>query len=243
MPVPPMEKLNNKTDQMKNVPFFKRYKKTVISFGVIIVLFLGVGYYLGFQHIPHHVKELWQMIAGSTNNEAQPAMDASVAAEGTTTEVASRAPEFPLDTLMWVNFIKNGDYIPDGVKEELAAIRKTDFSKLIMATDKPDDFEIRQAIVQRFGEEAINLLKQNDATLKGGKAYNAPLQKSEKNGLETARVTMMVTAFNSKNDNLMNIQEPLLPAYDFVKYESDPDTWYVTDISQTIPFDYKLNKR
>lgn len=243
MPVPPMENLNNKPDQMKNAPFFKRYKKTVISFGVIVALFLGLGYYLGFQHIPYHVKELWQIIAGNTNKEEQPAMDASIATEGTTTEVASGAPEFPLDTLMWVNSIKNGDYIPDGVKEELAAIRKTDFSKMSVAADKPNDLEIKQAIVQRFGEEAINLLKQNDATLKGGKAFNAPLQNSEKNGQEIARVTMMVTAFNSKNDNLMNIQEPLLPAYDFVKFESDPDTWYVTDISQTIPFDYKLNKR
>ena len=238
-----MEKLNDKPDQMNKESFLKRYKKTVISFGVVVALFLGLGYYLGFQHIPHHVKELWQMIAGNTNNEEQPAMDASIATEGTTTEVASRAPEFPLDTLMWVNSIKNGDYIPDGVKEELAAIRKTDFSKMSVATDKPSDFEIKQAIVQRFGEEAINLLKQNDASLKGGKAYNAPLQNSKKNGQEIARVTMMVTAFNSKNDNLMNIQEPLLPVYDFVKFESDPNTWYVTDISQTIPFDYKLNKR
>lgn len=238
-----MEKLNDKPDQMNKESFLKRYKKTVISFGVVVALFLGLGYYLGFQHIPHHVKELWQMIAGNTNNEEQPAMDASIATEGTTTEVASRAPEFPLDTLMWVNSIKNGDYIPDGVKEELAAIRKTDFSKMSVAIDKPSDFEIKQAIVQRFGEEAINLLKQNDASLKGGKAYNAPLQNSEKNGQEIARVTMMVTAFNSKNDNLMNIQEPLLPVYDFVKFESDPNTWYVTDISQTIPFDYKLNKR
>lgn len=238
-----MEKLNDKPDQMNKESFLKRYKKTVISFGVVVALFLGLGYYLGFQHIPHHVKELWQMIAGNTNNEEQPAMDASIAAEGTTTEVASRAPEFPLDTLMWVNSIKNGDYIPDGVKEELAAIRKTDFSKMSVATDKPSDFEIKQAIVHRFGEEAINLLKQNDASLKGGKAYNAPLQNSEKNGQEIARVTMMVTAFNSKNDNLMNIQEPLLPVYDFVKFESDPNTWYVTDISQTIPYDYKLNKR
>lgn len=229
---------------MKNVPFFKRYKKTIISLGIIVVLFLGLGYYLGFQHIPHHVRELGQMvgISGNTDSGEQAAMDAAVTTEDMTTEVAS-APEFPLDTLMWVNSIKNGDYIPDGVKEELARIRNTDFSKMSVATDKPNDSEIRQAIVQRFGEEAINLLKQNDATLKGGKAYHAPLQNTEKNGQEIARVTMMVTAFNSKHVNLMNIQEPLLPVYDFVKFESDPDTWYVTDISQTIPYDYQLNKR
>lgn len=224
---------------MKNTSFFKRHKKAVISFTVIVALFLAVGYYYGFQHIPHHLQELWQ--SSASNQEEQPAMDASVATAEATTEVSS-APEFPLDTLMWVEATKKGDYIPDGVKEELANIRKMDFSKMSVASEKPNNQEIKQAIIQRFGEEAIHLLKDNNATLRGGKAFNAPLQNTEKNGQEIARVTMMVIAFNDKNVNLLNIQQPMLPAYDFVKFESDPETWYVTDISQTIPYDYKLNK-
>lgn len=226
---------------MKNTSFFKRYKKTVISFGVIVVLFLGLGFYLGFQHIPHHVQELWQAVAGNKNNEDQPAMDA-VSASNVDVMEATSGPELPLDTIMLINMMNTGGGVPDEVKKEVETIRNMDFSKLIVATEKPSNLEIKQAIIQRFGEEGINLLKDNDATLRGGKAYNAPLQNTEKNGQEIARVTMMVIAFNSKNINLLNIQQPMLPAYDFVKFESDPNTWYVTDISQTIPYDYKLNK-
>jgi len=223
--------------------FFKRFKKTLITLAILIVLFFALAFYVGFSHIPHHVKSVWANLTYNASADDQiPADLANEASISDTIEVAS-APETPLDTLMWVNAIKNGDYIPDGVKEELEMIRRTDFTKLTVASDKPNDLEIKQAIIQRFGEEAIKLLKDNDATLRGGKAYNAPLQNTEKNGQEIARVTMMVTGFNSKNINLMNIQLPFLPAYDFVKFESDPDTWYVTDISQTIPFDYKLNKR
>lgn len=232
-------------DQTDKPSFFKRHKKLMITFGVLIFLFLGLAYYVGFQHVPHHVRYLWQAVASTPsdidNEQTQAAMGTSVPVADTTAVVS--APDTPLDTLMWANAIKNGDYIPDGVKEELEMIRKADFSKLTIARDKPSDLEIKQAIVRRFGEEAIKLLQENDATLRGGKAYHAPLQNTAKNGQEIARVTMMVTGFNSKNINLMNIQLPMLPAYDFVKFESDPDTWYVTDLSQTIPFDYKLNKR
>ena len=82
----------------------------------------------------------------------------------------------------------------------------------------------------------------NKAHIVIGKCYMAPLQSSEKNGQEIARVTAMISGFNKKDGNLGNIQRPLYIVYDFVKFESDPTTWYLTDFSQTIPYDYFLNK-
>ncbi|WP_165499686.1 hypothetical protein [Pedobacter frigidisoli] len=52
----------------------------------------------------------------------------------------------------------------------------------------------------------------------------------------------MVSAFNKERGNLGNIQAPLGVIYDFVKYQSDPNTWHLADFSQSIPYDYKLNK-
>ena len=50
------------------------------------------------------------------------------------------------------------------------------------------------------------------------------------------------TGSTSLSSTLGNIQRPLDVIYDFVKFQSDPETWYITDFSQNIPYDNKLNK-
>ena len=217
---------------------FSLVKKMAVIFGVMaITLFLFLYKYIGFQHIPHHIEDIMNngfpnVSMSSSENDTEIPVESVEAVE---------AIQSPMDTLIWVNAKKNNHYIPENVLEEWEIYKKIDFSKLIEATDKPTNKEAQAAIVRHYKGEVIQLLEQYQAHIQIGKCYNAPLQFSEKNGQQIARVTAMVSAFNTKNDNLGNIQRPLNIVYDFVKYESDPDTWYITDFSQSIPFDYVLN--
>ncbi|EHQ25962.1 hypothetical protein [Mucilaginibacter paludis] len=229
--------------------FFQRFKKTIIAGVIFLLLMLAFANWLGFRHVPEHVRELYSMITSLFNrhdrtenlSEAQKA--ALNTADTVITDVALPAPMEPVDTVFLAAQIKQGGYVPPSYKEDLERIRKTDFSKLQKATDKPTDQEVEQALVRRYGEELINLIRPRQAHIRAGQCYNAPLQQTPNHHQEIARVTCMVSAFNNKNENIGNIQQPLGIVYDFVKLESDPNTWYVTDYSQTIPFDYKLNKR
>lgn len=176
-------------------------------------------------------KEDWQ------NYENGKKMRQATPADTTMVDVAQSAPESPLDIKMWERAIKNNDYIPDGVLDKVKRYKARDFSKLVMADDKPTDDEAQEAIVRNYQNEVTSLLKQYKATIKIGTCYNAPLQTND----EVARVTAMVSAFNKENGNLGNIQKPLDIIYDFVKYKDDPTLWHLADFSQNIPFDYKLN--
>jgi hypothetical protein len=221
-------------------PFFKRFKKTIVAlliFGVMLLLFAN---WLGFKHIPNHVAVLWSGVKEFKFNRQPDTNRYAPVYEAEVTEVAS-APMVPFDTVFWIDQVKKREFIPENVKEDLEVARKMDFSKLSIAKDAPSDEDIQQALIHRYGQKMTQLLENNDAHLKVGKCYQADLQPSNKYK-EQARVTCMVCAFDSKNRNLGNISMPLYIVYDFVKYEEDPHTWYVTDFSQSIPYDYKLNK-
>jgi hypothetical protein len=222
---------------METVSFYKRFRKSIIALLVFVLLFLAAGFYLGFRHIPMHIADLWNSITSSSSHSNEAAHADTL--QNTQPDSVSATPAItaPLDTTVWINAIKRGDYIPPTVMEELAMARKMDFSKLVVAINKPFDEQAEQALMERYGKEVINLLKGKNAHVKVGQCYEGVLQQNE-----TARVSCMVSCFNENGDNLGNIQLPLITAYDFVTYQDNPNVWYVTDMSQNIPFDYQLNK-
>ncbi|NRS90364.1 hypothetical protein HNQ02_003304 [Flavobacterium sp. 7E] len=228
----------------------KSRNKTKIRLAVLAFVVLGAFLFLknvvGFVHIPYHLSHLKQNILSfSFNNDDDVPVEDIVQDldSNTIVEVAVDNPvKNPIDLRMWEHQIKNGDELPDGVKEEIESYKNRDFSKLIKASDFPTDKEAQQAIVQNYKADVVKLLQEYDAHIKIGVAYDAPLKPTQDNDPEIARVTAMVSAFNAKRGNMGNIQRPLDVIYDFVKYESDPFTWYLADFSQSIPYDLKLNK-
>jgi hypothetical protein len=231
---------NSKQDQKSiNRQKSSSLKKALIFLGVFsLIIFLFVKYIIGFQHVGHHLESLQSVLFSN--------LDTSDAAEETPitsiTDVAQESVESPIDTLMWVNAIKNKEYIPESVLEEIKRYKKRDFSKLVVAEDAPTDKEAEEAIVHHFKNEVVSLLQRENAHIKIGTCYAAPIQNTNNGDKEIARVTAMVSAFSASRGNLGNIQRPLDVIYDFVKFQSDPKTWYITDFSQNIPYDYKLNK-
>lgn len=215
-------------------------KKLIILVAILLSGFLFLKYYIGFQHVGRHWQNLQSVLFDNQNPErdALKAQGIDPDSQEYTTEVV-RMLESPIDTLMWVN----ADFIPEGVAEALERYKKRDFSKLVLAQDFPTDEEAQRAIVHRYKSEVVSLLQAENAHIKIGTCYAAPLQSTDGDGSrEIARVTAMVSAFNKQRGNLGNIQQPLDIIYDFVKYDTDPETWYITDFSQNIPYDYKLNK-
>ncbi|WP_404986981.1 hypothetical protein ACI513_08645 [Chryseobacterium sp. M5] len=215
----------------------------IIGFGfLVLILGLGITEYIyrneketplyKIQQYLTYNKEDWE------NYENNKRMLASSPAESSIIDIASPAPESPIDTLMWENAIKNKDYIPDEVLAEIKRYKARDFSKLILAENKPTSEEAQNAIISHYKNEVSQLLDEYKAHIQIGTAYNAPLQSQD----ELVRVTAMVSAFNKERGNLGNIQMPLDVIYDFVQYKSEPNVWYVSDFSQNIPYDYKLNK-
>ncbi|MGJ1420134.1 hypothetical protein ACR79T_10955 [Sphingobacterium spiritivorum] len=220
----------------------KRTMLIVIS-SIIVFILLFLHFVVGWHHIPHHLQELKdEFLSSSSSSDIHNGEAAGADTISVGVDYATRAISEPLDTLMWGKQIRTGEFVPEGVKEEYDYIKTIDFSKLVPAEDVPTDEEAQFAIVRHYKQEVVNLLKSNDAHIRIGKGYNAPLQKRDDNEQEIARVTAMVSGFNTKGVNLGNIQMPLGIVYDFVKFASDPNTWYITDFSQTIPYDYELNK-
>jgi hypothetical protein len=227
--------------------FFERNRKAIAITGFIVTSLGWFVYALGPKHIPHHVETLLHDIRTfsfsrfNTNSAETDTLSAGTAVALSVGD--SETLESPLDTVMWLNAIKRGDYIPEQVMEELERVRKRNFTSLTPAQDFPTDEEAQAAILYRYNSEVNDLLIQYKAHIRIGKCFSAPLQAATENGNEIARVTAMVSAFNDQSENLGNIQRPLDIIYDFVKFESDPGTWYITDFSQSIPYDYALNKQ
>lgn len=216
-------------------------KKISISIAIIgIVGFLFLKFIIGFQHVGFHLLNLKDYLFAHENTSRYDGHAAIMEAD--TVQANELLVESPIDTLVWEHAIKNKEYIPDGVLEELDRYKKRDFSKLILAKDYPTDKEAEGAIVNFYKEDVIKLLQRENAHIKIGACYTAPLKISDDGNKEIARVTAMVSAFNAARGNLGNIQLPLDVIYDFVKYESAPDTWYLSNFSQNIPYDYRLNK-
>lgn len=209
---------------------------------LILILGLGITEYVYRNEKETPLYKIQQYLTYSkedwANYENNKRILAISPAESSMTDVATPAPESPIDTLMWENAIKNKDYIPDEVLAEIKRYKARDFSKLILAENKPSNEEAQNAIVSHYKNEVSKLLDEYKAHIQIGTAYNAPLQSGE----ELVRVTAMVSAFNKERGNLGNIQMPLDVIYDFVQYKSEPNVWYVSDFSQNIPYDYKLNK-
>lgn len=209
---------------------------------LILILGLGIAEYVYRNEKETPLYKIQQYLTYSkedwANYENNKRILASSPAESSMTDVVTPAPESPIDTLMWENAIKNKDYIPDEVLAEIKRYKARDFSKLILAENKPSNGEAQNAIVSHYKNEVSKLLDEYKAHIQIGTAYNAPLQSGE----ELVRVTAMVSAFNKERGNLGNIQMPLNVIYDFVQYKSEPNIWHVSDFSQNIPYDYKLNK-
>lgn len=233
------------TPRNKNLSRGRVLKKLFRVFLILLVaLLLLIHFVLGWSHVPEHLSSLRTWLfpdSGESANVAEETASAATADMDSITDVVA-APEVLSDTVMWKAAIERGDYVPDIVKESYERARKFDYSKLQVATEQPTSKQAQDAILSYYKEQVGKLLEDNNAYIRIGKAYNAPLQQDNTNGGEVARVTAMICAFNKQGDNLGNIQMPLDIAYDFVQYASDPGTWYLADLSQTIPYDYLLNK-
>jgi hypothetical protein len=226
--------------------FFERNRKAIVIIGFIVTSLGWFVYALGPEHIPHHVETLLHDIRTFSfsrfNTDNAEVDTVSAGTEVVMDASNSETLESPMDTAMWLANLKEGNYVPGDVMEELERVRHRDFSSLIVAQDFPTSEQAQAAILYRYNNEVNDLLIQYKAHIRIGKCFSAPLQAATENGNEIARVTAMVSAFNDQNENLGNIQSPLYIIYDFVKFEADPATWYITDFSQNIPYDYKLNK-
>ncbi|MCX2476211.1 hypothetical protein OQZ33_17895 [Pedobacter sp. MC2016-05] len=235
---------------MQSVPGRKSKSKKILKIvglsiiGLVIII-IGIEYmykdslespmYKVQQYLTYS-KEDW------ANYESMKRMQAETNTRPNMVDVLIEAPQSPVDTTMWTNAIKNKDFIPESVLEDINRYKKRDFSKLKIDQDKPSDDEAQQAIVRNYQNEVTSLLLKYKAHIKIGACYAAPLQKLD-GDTEIARVTAMVSAFNKEHGNLGNIQAPLNVIYDFVKYQSDATTWHLADFSQIIPYDYVLNKK
>lgn len=216
-------------------------RKILVGFFVCgIALIAFTHFVIGWNHLPTHLASLKAYIFSADSNAADDANEPGVDT-ATNIDYATAAPQVLLDTVFWKRQIENGEFVPEEVKEEYEAALKFDCSHLQLADEGPNSQEAEAAIIYRYKDEVGQLLKRDKAHICIGKCYKAELQNGA-NGEETARVTAMICAFDKKGNNLGNIQMPLDIAYDFVQYASDPGTWYITDLSQTIPYDYELNK-
>lgn len=216
----------------------KKFSIAIAILGIAVFLFLR--FVIGFQHVGFHLRDLKDYLFASESTSGDP-IQATIAVVDTV-RVENQLVESPYDTLMWVNAIKNKEYIPEDVLEGLNRYKKKDFSKLVLAKDFPTDKEAEAAIVAYYQNEVVKLLQRESAHIQIGTCYIAKLQPTSYGDKEITRVTAMISAFNDKRGNIGNIQHPLDVIYDFVKYESDPTTWRLADFSQNIPYDYQLNK-
>ncbi|MBD3906598.1 hypothetical protein NAL32_20460 [Chryseobacterium sp. Ch-15] len=234
--------LQNSEKSIKKKSAVGKIFKVIGFLFLVAILGLGIAEYVYRNEKETPLYKIQQYVTYSkedwTNYENNKRILASTPVESNITEVATAAPESPIDTLMWENAIKNKDYIPDEVLAEIKRYKARDFSKLILAENKPTSEEAQNAIIAHYKNEVTKLLDEYKAHIQIGTAYNAPLQSQD----ELVRVTAMVSAFNKERGNLGNIQMPLDVIYDFVQYKSEPNVWYVSDFSQNIPYDYKLNK-
>ncbi|MFD2556440.1 hypothetical protein [Sphingobacterium tabacisoli] len=217
-------------------------KPLLVVVGLILAFVVAILHFVvGWHHIPHHFQSLTSSLFHTESGEAA-IVEEPIGVYGPDTLSATMAIREPFDTLYWGAQIRKGEFIPDDVKEAYTHFKGMDFNHLHKTDLKPTDLEAQQAIVHRYKQDMVALLRNNDAHIRIGTAFEAKLQPVEDNDPEIARVTAMVCAFDSKGNNLGNIQEPLYIVYDFVRFQSDPDTWYITDFSQTIPYDYNLFK-
>ncbi|MBO6185935.1 MAG: hypothetical protein J6O88_14840 [Chryseobacterium sp.] len=234
--------LQNSEKSIKKKSTVGKIFKVIGFLFLVAILGLGIAEYVYRNEKETPLYKIQQYVTYSkedwANYENNKRMLASTPAESSITDVATAAPESPIDTLMWENAIKNKDYIPDEVLAEIKRYKTRDFSKLILAENKPTSEEAQNAIINHYKNEVTKLLDEYKAHIQIGTAYNAPLRSQD----ELVRVTAMVSAFNKERGNLGNIQMPLDVIYDFVQYKSKPNVWYVSDFSQNIPYDYKLNK-
>lgn len=230
---------NKEKNEFINTQKTKRssLKKIGILLGLFTVsIFLFLKFYIGFEQVEIHWRDLQSVLFDNQNTSSEAV---KVAIAGTDI-VVQEAIESPTDLRRWASWSEKD--IPKEVKEEIERYKKRDFSKLIVSEEAPTDKEAEEAIVNHYKDEVVGLLQKENAHIKVGTCYKAPLQQTNDGNMEIARVTVMVSAFNKTRGNLGNIQLPLNVIYDFVKFESDPTTWYLTDFSQNIPFDIKLNK-
>lgn len=210
----------------------------------LLLLLLGISglvlihFVIGWNHVPEHLRSLRENLFPSSVEQPDAALAETATAN---VDVAEPAPEVLSDTVTLKKRLAEGAYAPGG-EEALQMARSFNYAKLQPATEQPSDAEAEQAILHFYKERVGNLLDQYHAHIRIGKAYKAPLQESGSGDKEIARVTAMVCAFDNKGINLGNIQMPLDIVYDFVQYASEPGTWYLADISQTIPYDKALNK-
>ncbi|CAM3796148.1 hypothetical protein FLBR109950_01875 [Flavobacterium branchiophilum] len=229
---------NNGNDSINpQKPKLSFLKKSLLFLGIVIFgVFLFLKYYIGFQHVERHWRDLQSVLFDNQNTS----FEAEQTQIADTTVVAQEAIESPTDLRRWESWSEVD--IPKEVQEEIERYKKRDFSKLVVSEEAPTDKEAEEAIVHYYKDEVVSLLQKENAHIKIGTCYKAPLQQSNDGDLEITRVTAMVSAFNKTRGNLGNIQLPLNVIYDFVKFQSDPETWYITDFSQNIPYDKKLNK-
>ncbi len=217
------------------------FKKVFIGFLVCCIALIAFTHFIiGWNHVHTHISNLKAYIVASESNAADDVSEPGVDT-ATNIDYATVAPQVLLDTIYWKRQIEKGEFVPEEVRAAYEIAIRYDFSQLQTGDERPNSEEAESAILYRYKEDVKQLLERDKAHIRIGKCYKAELQNGA-NGEETARVTAMICAFDKKGNNLGNIQMPLDIAYDFVQYASDPGTWYITDLSQTIPYDYELNK-
>src|SRR5690606_34577709 len=206
-----------------------------VLFGVIAIIAL-LHFAVGWEHVPAHIGEVRAYFSRSGEEPADKATESDGVAS---IDTAVAAPKVLLDTIFWKQEIANGNFVPDDVRVEYEEAVRYDYTHLQVSDEQPTDEEAESAILYRYKDHVKKLLEQKKAHIRIGKCYRAQVADGS-NGKEIARVTAMIGAFDREGNNLGNIQMPLSVAYDFVQYESDPGVWYISDMSQTIPYDYQL---
>ncbi|RZL51252.1 MAG: hypothetical protein EOP00_00095 [Pedobacter sp.] len=168
---------------MENIPVKKSKTKKVLKivglFFLLLIVVAGVTEYIYRNEMETPLYKVQQYLTYSkedwANYENNKRLMAESANDTTNVDYATSAPQSPIDTTMWENAIKNKDYIPENVMEEITNYKKRDFSKLQVAEDKPTDEEAQEAIVRNYQNEVASLLKQYKAHIKIGVCYAAPL--------------------------------------------------------------------
>lgn len=231
--------------------FIKKRKYWIISFSILILFILAfLHFVIGWHHVPHHVRDLYinakygleRKMFGTIDGTPISNWSNKSPSNASIVDVVQMPIQEPLDTLYWGKKIRANENVSEVLIQDYESYKSTDFSQMVLAKNKPTNLEAEEAIINYYKQEMVVLLESNDAHIRIGQAYEAPLNTTSEGNVETAHVTAMVCAFNSANKNLRNIQHPLLAVYDFVKYEKDTVNWYIQNFSQTIPYDYELNK-
>jgi hypothetical protein len=163
---------------VKNIRRGHRWRQVAATLLICCIASVAfLHFVVGWSHVSEHISSVKALFING--NETIRTVGLEVAAgtgAGLTpdTERVADVPTVLLDTAMWGAAIRNGDFIPDGVREEYEQAKKFDYSRLVPAGKRPTNEEAQAAIIASYGDEISRLLEQYKARIRLGRAYAAP---------------------------------------------------------------------